>query len=142
MKNISEYSVPTANRVSRRILPIAVAVVAVAAIAHGNVAVKVSSFGPFNADDSTETIQKALDSGASRIVFDRQPEPWVARPVYVRSNTEVVFEEGVELQAKRGAFRKARGDCLMSIVCASNVTLRALGKGGVLRMRKCDYQKP
>ena len=142
MKNISECAVSMANRVSRRILPIAVAMVAVAAIAQGNVAVKVSSFGPFNADDSTETIQKALDSGVSRIVFDRQPGPWVTRPVYVRSNTEVIFEEGVELHAKRGAFRKVRDDCLMSIVCASNVTLRALGKGGVLRMRKCDYQKP
>ncbi|MBO5941640.1 MAG: right-handed parallel beta-helix repeat-containing protein, partial [Kiritimatiellae bacterium] len=131
---------PVANRCVLSLF--AVAAAAVAAIAQDDAAVKVSSFGSFDAEDSTETIQKALDSGAARIVFDRQVSPWVTRPVYVRSNTEVIFEEGVELQAKSGAFRKARGNCLMSIVCASNVTLRALGKGGVLRMRKRDYQRP
>ena len=142
MNEVVDFVKKPVNRGLRQIMFLAVTVLTIVSTAQDTAAVKVSSFGPFNAEDSTETIQKALDSGADKIVFDRQPKPWVARPVYIRSNTEVIFEEGVELQAKRGAFRKARGDCLMSIVCASNVTLRALGKGGVLRMHKHDYQRP
>ena len=103
--------------------------------------VRVSSFGGFNTEDSTEIIQKALNSGAGKIVFDRQSGPWVSRPVFVRSNTEIVFEDGVELCAKRGAFRQIK-ESLLSIECATNVTLRGLGKGGVLRMWKKDYQNP
>ena len=101
--------------------------------------VKVSSFG-YDPEDSTAYIQKALDSGASRVVFDRQKGPWVANPVYARSNTEIVFEEGVELVAKRGAFKLVRGNSLLSLECVTNVAVRGLGKGATLRMWKKDYQ--
>ena len=101
--------------------------------------VKVSSFG-FDPEDSTAYIQKALDSGASRIVFDRQKRPWVTNPVCARSNTEIVFEEGVEIVAKRGEFKQVRGNSLFSLECVTNVALRGLGSGATLRMWKKDYQ--
>lgn len=66
-------------------------------------AANVSEFG-FDPADSTEIIQRALDSGVHQLVFDRQAGPWVTRPLFVRSNTEIVFEDGVELVAKRGEF--------------------------------------
>ena len=103
--------------------------------------VRVSQFG-YDAEDSTRFIQAALDSGAKRIVFDRQKGPWITLPLLARSNQELIFEDGVELQAKRGAFMGIR-DYLLTLANVTNVTLRGLGKsGGVLRMHKKDYQKP
>ena len=103
--------------------------------------VKVSSFG-FDPVDSTEIIQKAIDSGAPKIVFDRQSGPWVARPLVCRSNIEVVFEDGVELVAKRGEYHGIR-DYLFRCECVSNIVIRGLGeKGGTLRMWKSDYLDP
>ena len=65
--------------------------------------VKVSDFG-WNAEDATEIVQKALDSGAKRVVFDNKGAPWIVRPVKARSNTDIVFEDGVELLAKKGQY--------------------------------------
>ena len=77
-------------------------------------AVKVSSFG-WNAEDSTEFLQRALDSGASRVVLDRQAGDWISRPLAItNSDIEVVIEDGVTLRAKRGAFY-GRNDCLVRI---------------------------
>ena len=100
--------------------------------------VKVSQFG-FDPEDSTRFIQAALDSGAKKVVFDRQKSSWVAQPLWARSDTEIVFEEGVELLAKRGEFHAVRGACLLSLECVSNVTVRGVGKGGRLRMWIKDY---
>ena len=103
--------------------------------------VKVSSFG-YDPEDSTEIIQRAIDSGAPKIVFDRQLGPWVARPLVGRSNIEIVFEDGVELVAKRGEFHGIR-DYLLRFECVSNVVIRGLGdRGGTLRMWKSDYLDP
>ena len=114
------------------------AVFAAAALAGCVHTVKVSDFG-FDREDSTKFIQAALDSGADRIVFDRRAEgPWVTDKLRGRSNCEIVFEDGAELVAKRGAFL-GRTDSLLTFSCASNVTIR--GRGTV-RMWKCDYVKP
>ena len=103
--------------------------------------VKVSDFG-WNPEDSTEFVQAALDSGARRVVFDRRGGPWVVRPVKARSGTDIVFEDGVELVAKKGEFHGKR-DYLLDMTDLSDITLTGLGeKGGVLRMNKADYQKP
>ena len=100
--------------------------------------VKVSDFG-FDREDSTKFIQSALDSGAGRVVFDRRPEgPWVSNRLIVRSNKEIVFEDGAELVAKRGAFLGIT-DSLLNLFCVSNVTIRG---GGTVRMWKADYVQP
>jgi hypothetical protein len=100
--------------------------------------VKVSQFG-FSPEDSTRFVQAALDSGAKKVVFDRQAGAWIVTPVFARSNTEIIFEEGVELLAKRGEFKTKRDSCLLNFVCVTNVTLRGIGKGGKLRMWIKDY---
>ena len=97
---------------------------------------KVSSLG-FDANDSTRFLQAALDSGESRIVVDRQTGPWVTGPLFGRrSNMEIVFEQGVELVAKKGEFR-GRNDCLVKFIAVSNVTVK--GYGAVWRMHRADY---
>ena len=89
--------------------------------------------------DATAAIQKALDSGVRQVVFDRTDSPYVTRPLFVRSNTEVIFEEGVELIAKEGEFHNLH-DALVTLPGSTNVVLRGLGKGATLRMRIRDYQ--
>jgi len=101
--------------------------------------VKVSSFG-YDSEDSTEFIQKALASGAKKVILDRQAGPWYTLPLKMPSNIEFVLEPGVELVAKRGAFRGIR-DYLLELSSVTNVIVRG-GEGSALRMWKCDYQKP
>lgn len=97
--------------------------------------VKVSSLG-WNASDSTDFLQRALDSGATTVVVDRVQGPWVTRPLFARSNQVVLFEPGVTLEAKRGAFLE-QGDCLFSCQGVTNVLIR--GYGAVWRMHRADY---
>ncbi len=101
--------------------------------------VKVSSFG-YAPDDSTKFLQAALDSGADRIIVDRQKGPWITKPLFGRSNTELIFEEGAEILAKKGEFM-GQYESLLSFVAASNITIRGLGSGGKLRMNRDDYTK-
>ena len=111
------------------------ALMAAAAAAAAEDVVKASSFG-FDPVDSTEILQKALDSGAKKIVIDVQRSPWIVRPLFVRSNCEIVFERGTEVLAKKGEFR-GKNDSLFTLRCCENVKL--VGYGAVLRMHRADY---
>ena len=74
--------------------------------------INASSFG-WNAEDSTSALQAAFDSGAKRVVIDRQAGDWISRPLFItNSNIEVVFADGVTLKAKRGEFY-GKKDCLI-----------------------------
>ena len=101
--------------------------------------VRASEFG-WNAEDATDALQAAIDSGAERVVVDRQEGDWIVRPIFLRkSNQEIVMADGVTVRAKKDEFR-AVADSLMSIpLSVSNVTLRGEGKA-TLAMRKADYR--
>ena len=99
--------------------------------------VKVSSFG-FDPEDSTRFLQAAFDSDASEVIVDKMPSPWITTPLKGFSNKRVVFEDGAELVAKKGAFLGG-GDNLLRFVNCSNVVLSGRA---TLRMRKADYTKP
>ena len=98
--------------------------------------VKVSSLG-FDPADSTVFLQKALDSGARRVVVDKQAGPWVTRPLLTRRcDFELVFEPGVEVVAKKGEFMGI-GDSLIGMRGVKGVKIR--GNGATLRMYRDDY---
>ena len=103
--------------------------------------VNASSFG-WTAEDSTAALQAAFDSGASKVVIDRQAGDWITRPLFItNSNIEVVIADGVTLKAKRGEYRK-KSECLIRITGkVSNVVLRGEGNA-VLAMNKADYLDP
>ena len=101
--------------------------------------VKVSDFG-YDPQDSTSFLQKALDCGAEKVILDKQSGPWITLPLKMRSNTELVFEPGVELLAKRGEYKGIR-DYLLELPYCTNVTIRG-GAGATMRMWKQDYQGP
>jgi len=90
----------------------------------------------FDADDATQCLQAAIDSGARTVIVPYMGHDWIVRPITLRSNQEIIFEPGVVVRAKKGEF-KGRNDSLFSAAGASNITLR--GYGATLRMRKKDY---
>lgn len=100
-------------------------------------AVVASSFG-FNAEDATECLQKAIDSGAKTVIVDKQASSWNVRPIVLRGDLELVLQEGAEIIAKQGEFKKL-GDALLTASGASNIVIRGEGKGAALRMRKQEY---
>ena len=86
----------------------------------------------FNAEDATEYLQSAIDSGAKKVVVPFMGTEWIVRPIRLRGNVELVFEPGVLVLAKKGEFR-GKGDSLFAATDAENITLR--GYGATLRMR-------
>lgn len=112
------------------------AVVLGMSVAASGAGVKVSERFGFNAEDSTEFLQAAFDSGLPEIVIDAKDTPWVTRPLFLRSNQKIVFEKGVVLLAKRREFRQ-RLDCLVTMDGCRNVEI--VGNGAVLRMWREDY---
>jgi len=93
----------------------------------------------FNTEDTTDTIQSALDSGAKKVTIPYMGDPWIVRPLQLRGDQELVLEPGVVLLAKKGEF-PGRGDSLMTASGVENLIVR--GYGATLRMHKTDYMAP
>jgi hypothetical protein len=92
----------------------------------------------FNPEDSTQTLQAALNSKAKTLVIPYMGSPWLVRPLRLHSDQLILLEPGVLVLAKKGEF-KGKGDSLFTASDVENLTLR--GYGATLRMRKEDYQK-
>ena len=99
-------------------------------------AVKASSFG-WNPTNATKCLQAALDSGARKVVVDRQASEWLVSMVYPRSDTEIVFEDGVVVRAMPGSMKRTV-DNLFRCRHVTNLVMRGEGKA-VLRMNRKDY---
>ena len=112
---------------------------AVAKVSAGKLKVANASWWGFEEEDSTSALQKAIDSKAKKVIVPYMGKPWIVRPIKLRSNLELVFEPGVLVLAKKGAF-KGMQDCLLNADDQSDITIR--GYGAVLRMRKRDYRNP
>lgn len=100
--------------------------------------VKASSFG-FDPADASRALQSAIDSGAAKVIVENLGKPWIVDRIALASNQEIVFEKGVEVLAKKGAF-KGTADSLFRAHLKKNVTLT--GHGVTLRMRRSDYAGP
>jgi len=108
-------------------------------VAAGEVHEARASWWGFDAEDATACLQGAIDSGARRLIVEDMGTPWVVMPIELRSHQEIVFEEGVEVVAKRGEFHGG-GDALFSARGVESVTLR--GEGATFRMWREDYANP
>ena len=111
---------------------------AIADVASGKLKAARASWWGFDPVDATKCLQAAIDSGVPKLVVDHVGKPWVVDPIRLASNQEIVFEEGVEVIAKKGSF-KGDSDSLFSAVLKEDLTLR--GYGAVLRMHRSDYAK-
>jgi hypothetical protein len=113
---------------------------AIEEVKQGKRKVAYASWWGFDPEDATEALQAAIDSGAPKVVVENIGRPWiVSRTINLRSNQEIVFEKGVIVEAKKGAFL-GKGDCLFLAALQRNITI--IGYGAVLRMRKLDYTQP
>lgn len=113
---------------------------AIKEVKEGKCKVAYASWWGFDPEDATEALQAAIDSGAPKVVVENMGRPWVvSRTINLRSNQEIVFEKGVIVEAKEGAFL-GKGDCLFLAALQRNITV--IGYGAVFRMRKLDYTKP
>lgn len=108
-------------------------------VAAGRVKEAKASWWGFDATDATECLQAAINSGVNRLIVDNMGTPWYVEPLFLVSNQEIVFEEGVEVVAKRGSF-KGGNDSLITARAVENITLR--GNGATLRMWRDDYDNP
>ncbi len=91
----------------------------------------------FDAANSTEFLQAAIDSGAKRLVVPNMGSAWIVNPIALASDQEIVFEPGVVVEAIRGGFH-GKSDCLFSAKSKRNIILK--GQDTVFRMHKKDYQ--
>lgn len=91
----------------------------------------------FDSEDATEYLQAAIDSGVEVLRVPDMGSPWTIDRIWLESDQEVVFEDGVEVVAIRGGFHGGRR-ALFTARNVSNVTLR--GYGATFRMWKQDYQ--
>ena len=91
-----------------------------------------------NSKDATQILQKAINSKASKIIIGKKGSPWLTRPLELKSNLEIVIEEGAVLKSKPGDF-KHLNDCLLNAVGCKNIIIRGPGS---LIMNKKDYQNP
>lgn len=90
----------------------------------------------FDAEDATDAIQGAINSGAKRVVIPNLGKDWIVKPIRLAGDQELFLERGVNVVAKRGEFRGG-GDMLFYATDVANLTIR--GYGATLRMQKEDY---
>ena len=78
--------------------------------------------------EATAALQAALNSGARKVVVENMGAPWIMDNIQLASDHEIVFEKGVVVQARRGAFQ-GKGDTLFSASLKTNITLEAVKMG-------------
>ena len=98
--------------------------------------VKISDFKPAK-DNATAAIQAALDSKADVVVFDNPGFPYLVNPLFLRSNQELIFQDGVVVRAIKGSFL-GTNDSLFKGEMVENIVMRGEGTA-ILEMNKRDY---
>jgi len=112
---------------------------AIAEVASGKRTTANAAWWGFDAEDATDTLQAAIDSGAKKVIVPYVGQPWIVRPIKLPGSLELVFQPGVLVLAKKGEFL-GRGDSLFRAQDVSDISIH--GYGATLRMRKKDYQQP
>jgi len=112
---------------------------AVREVEQGKRTTATASWWGFNPEDSTDALQKAIDSGARDVIVPNVGRPWVVGPIRLASGQRIVFERGVVVLAKAGAFR-GRTECLFKADCCRDLAIEGYGAKWV--MRKTDYHHP
>jgi hypothetical protein len=100
--------------------------------------VDASTFG-YSSTDATAALQNAIDTGQN-VYIPNMGTPWYVTPITLsNSNQEILFQSGVVVTAKEGAFLN-NDDSLFTASNVSNVKM--IGYGATLQMRKSDYTLP
>jgi len=97
--------------------------------------------GPFyNSEDATSVLRDAINSGAGKIIIPYMGagSKWLSGPLLLDSlsDTEIVLEPGVILEAKHKAFPDKYTSFITLHGCSN---IKITGPGAEIRMRKRDY---
>ena len=96
-------------------------------------------WGGYRADDATQAVQAAVNSGMSTVIIPDVGSPWIVRPIDLPSNVHLVLEPGAVVQAKAGAYPGAQ-DAVLSVIDKDNVVIEAYG--ATIRMPREEYIPP
>src|SRR5690606_32194489 len=65
-----------------------------------------ASWWGFDQNDATACLQNAIDSGVSTLIVDNTGSDWIVnKPIQLASHQKIIFQDGVVIQAKKGAFK-------------------------------------
>ena len=95
---------------------------AVADVAVGKQTEANAAWWGFDPEDSTKTLQAAIDSGAKRLIVPNMGKDWNVRPIRLAGNQELILEKGVVITAKRGEYRQ-KGDSVLTARDVSNLVI-------------------
>lgn len=109
---------------------------AIAEVASGKRTEARAAWWGFDPVDSTAALQAAIKSGAKKLIIEDMGAPWITDRLRLAGDQEIVFQRGVVVQARRGAFQKPNAS-LFSADLTKNITLT--GEGATLKMWKQDY---
>lgn len=111
----------------------------VAKVKSGQIKEARASWWGFNANDSTEFLQAAINSKVPKLIIDSMPNTWNIDPIRLVSNQEIIFEPGAKIAAKRTSFQD-RNATLFTLSKVTNVVIR--GSSTNIRMYRDDYAQP
>jgi hypothetical protein len=99
--------------------------------------VNASTYG-WNATDATTAFVNAIQSANDTIYIDKQASDWIITPTHFEydSNKTIIFENGVNLVAKPGAFSGIYSTLFYLDEC-KNITV--IGYGAKFIMQKAEY---
>ena len=93
--------------------------------------------GGYNTTDATAALQAAINTGKN-VFVPKESSDWFVTPITLaKNNQEILFESGVTVTAKPGAFT-GTGDCLFNVT-GSGVSM--VGPGATLKMQQADYTR-
>jgi hypothetical protein len=102
----------------------------------GKISKAMAHWWGYNKSDSTNALQTAINSGAKTVHIKKMSSPWIIRPVKLKSNQQIIIDKGVEIIAKKGAFKSILA-CLFKAENCRN--LEIVSDGARLIMHKKDY---
>jgi hypothetical protein len=99
--------------------------------------VNASTFG-WNATNATTAFVNAINSANDTIVIDKQASDWMINPTHFEyvNNKTIIFENGVNLVARPGAFSGIYSTLFYLDEC-NNITV--IGYGATFKMQKNEY---
>ena len=91
--------------------------------------------GGYNTTDATAALQAAINTGQN-VFVPKESSDWFVTPITLANNNqEILFESGVAVTAKAGAFT-GTGDCLFNV---TGTGVSMVGPGATLQMQQADY---